>query len=327
MKINFLATNRQNPATGYGKMELGLEMGFKAIGSDVATYTSPTRRNRRKSDVTLIVGYASWLPKLHNGRTWLYTMSETTRPSKEWIKSINHYCERVFVPAPALCDYYRAAGVECPVHFVPLGTDWNPPRYHVRRKGEPFVWLTYTVGDTRKGVDLAMLAFQRLFGGDMRHRLIIKCRDNPHWLTGLRNDQIELVNGQTTDAEWYRMLEKSHAFIFPSRGEGYGLPPREATLTGLPTIATRWLGMHDIGFWGFPVGVRCLKPAPFDADFAEANGEGAYWSEPDTTDLDHQMQCIYNHYEDALKRALEGRAYLLGTHTWENTACQIMRYV
>jgi hypothetical protein len=327
MKINLLATNGQNPATGYGKMELGLQAGFKAIDADVAVYTHNTRRKRRKSDVTLIVGYASWLSMLHSGRTWLYTMSETTKPSANWIENINRYCERVFVPAPALCGYYQNAGVECPVHFVPLGTDWNTPRYHIRRKEEPFIWLTYSLGDTRKGVDLAMLAFQRLFGGDMRHRMIIKCRDNPNWLTGLQNPQIELVSGQTTDDEWYQVLNNAHAFIFASRGEGYGLPPREATLTGLPTIATQWLGMYDVDKWGFPIGVKGLKPAPFDNLCQEANGKGAYWSEPKSTDLDRQLQYVYSHYDAALDKASAGRAYLLTRHTWKTTACQLAHYV
>lgn len=327
MKINLLATNKQNPATGYGKMELGLEVGFSAIGADVATYTSNRAGKRRKSDVTLIVGNAYWLEKLHCGRTWLYTMSETTAPSAGWVELMNRYCERVLVPAPELVQYYAAAGVTVPVHFVPLGCDWNPPRYHARRKGEPFIWLTYSLGDTRKGADLTILAFHRLFQGDKRHRLVIKCRDNPGWLTGLHNEQIELITGETTDAEWYRLLEKSHAFIFPSRGEGFGLPPREATLTGLPTAATRWLGMRDVGMWGFPIRVERLKPAPVDPAFTQANAEGAYWSEPDACDLDRQMTCIYEHYEDALKRALEGRVYLLGSQTWENTACQITRLV
>jgi glycosyltransferase involved in cell wall biosynthesis len=316
------ATCGMNPATGYGKMEIGIIRALLAAGAellpfpDTATPTAPT----------LVIGsprrIEHWPGKL---RAWSYTMSESTAPSPEWVKCLNHYYERVILPAPDLCDLYRDAGVTIPTHYIPLGVDYAPIPYVERempKESEPFIWLTYSLGDMRKGAELAMLAFNRLFKGDPRHKLIVKCRDNPHWLNGLSDPQIEIVRGQTSEKHWQELLYRSHAFIFPSRAEGFGLPPREAVLSGLPTIATQWLGMWDVNEWGFALPVRTMTPCQFD-DYS-ANAEGALWAEPSRAMLDQHMTEVYNYYNSALEKTRDGRDYLMDYFTYQYTAERLL---
>jgi len=49
-------------------------------------------------------------------------------------------------------------------------------------------------------------------------------------------------------AELRSLYWDSHIFLFPSRGEGAGLPPLEAMSTGLPVLAPAWSGMADYIF-------------------------------------------------------------------------------
>lgn len=322
MQLNVFPSNNKNPSTGYGAMEIGLISGLRAIGCNV---TEVNKSKPANGGITIIVGDPGWgvVKAMANTRRWLFTMSESTRISDKWVKQINTLYECVLVPTPELIPIYVDSGVSVPVHYVPLGVDLHTPEW-VQRDPNPevFTWLTYFLGDTRKGADLALFAFNRLFGGNSNHRLVIKCRDDLNWMTGLQDPQIEIVKGEQTVEELHALLARANAFIFASRGEGFGLPPREATLSGLPTIATEWLGMFDIRNWGYGVRVKALVPNQFDKH--TANHKEALWSEPDSEDLDRQMLYVVNHYQECLDSAEWGRGYLLKGFKWTDVAHEIV---
>lgn len=318
--LNFYPTNGLNSITGYGKMELGITKAFYDLGVKFTIWPDPTYP-------TLVVGNPLWhiAPHIEGHRLWLYTMNETDQVGQSWVDAINNHYELVFVPAAPMVDIFKSSGVIIPVHFVPLGVNWYPPIYKTRTVSKPFTFLTYSLGDMRKGAELAMMAFNRVFGDDMGYKLIIKCRENFKIFGNCTNQNVEVVGGHITEQEWHNLLYRSHAFVFPSKGEGYGLPPREAVLSGLPTIATQWLGMWDANKWGLPLKVKEMKRATFDQ--YEANAEGALWSIPNSAQLDDYMQWIVNHYEDALAIAQKGNNYLRTHQTWEHTAQSIMQHL
>ncbi len=301
MHISYWPMNDMDPYSGYGKIERCLLSGLIASGIEV----------EMGSKLALIVGNARWAsaPARPHTRKWLYTMSESTRVSSAWVAIINRHVERVLVPCPGLVDVYRQSGVEVPIHDVG-GAVPDLPFVERNAPGarDRFTFLTYSLGDMRKGAELAIFAFKRVFGGDSRYRLVVKCRDEATWVSGCRDEQIDLVLGKTSEQEWLSLLARAQAFVFPSRGEGYGMPPREAALSGLPTIATEWLGMFDVREWGLPVAVRELRPCTFGE--WEANEEGGLWAEPDTESLDRQMALVADYYDLGLAVADGARDYL-----------------
>lgn len=319
MQIALYATNGMNPATGYGKMELGLLRGMREAGLNVGpVFTEPFFADARLSDLALLVGNPEHYEDYPAARRlWNFSMAEADRINPFWVDALNAHYERVLVPCPGLVDVYQSSGVVIPVHYVPLGVDFSEIKY-VERDPEPetFTWLTYSIGDMRKGAEIVMMAFTRLFKGDPRHRLIIKCRDEMQWLDGCMEPQIEVVAGELPEAEWHALMARANAFIFPSRGEGFGLPPREAVLSGLPTVATQHLGMWDVNKWGWPVEVQAMWPAQFDDWPSCANAEGSRWANPNWYHVDSQMYQIWRHYPAALERARNGREYLLKEFTW-----------
>jgi len=315
-EINLFLPQKKNLATGYGRMEAGLIKGLTEAG---VTVNEVSLRRPPEGGITLTVGWPIWGKRkaLQNTRRWLYTMSESTRVSDKWVKLINTYYERVFVPCPPLVDIYRDSGVTVQVDYVPLGVDLDDIPFTERKLTKPFTWLTYSLGDSRKGVDLVLMAFNRLFGGNPDHRLLIKCRDNPNWLTGLSDPQITLVTGELPNSGWHDLLAQAHAFVMPSRGEGWNMPAREATLAGLPTITTEWLGTWDANWWGMGLKVSALTECEFDE--YEANAKGALWAEPDSNELDLWMQYITKDYTSAFQFAKLGRSYLLDNFRWRHT--------
>lgn len=323
--ITLYTSGRASGSTGYGRLEIGLARALRARGVTIDDPDAP---------LGLVIGNPT-LGYTHpaSQRLWCYTMSEADRLGHEWRAALNQRFERCLVPTPELVTIYKASGVTIPVEYLPLGVDFadialyprNPDAAKDATPEKPFVFLAYAIGDLRKGVDLAMWAFNRLFGGDLRYRMVIKCRDNPRWLAGLDDPQIKIVRGELRERDWQRMMAESHAFIFPSRGEGFGLPPREAVLSGLPTVATRWLGMWDVAQWGYPVEVEGMRPAQFE--FWEANAKGSQWSEPRDKDIDTWMQVIIDDYPAALAKARQGQEYLLEHFTWERAAEQLTQQI
>lgn len=191
-----------------------------------------------------------------------------------------------------------------------------------------FIFLTYSYGDMRKGAHLAIQAFKMLFGNrpNLGPELWIKARDTSDtWLAGCMDRRIKIIEGDMPEDEWADLLAQADCFVFPSYGEGFGLPPREATLMGTPAIATGWLGLSDVHEWGIPLRVRRLVPAYFE-DWG-ANGEGARWAEPDVVKLAQHMRWVMANPARARQIAARGREYLLRYFSWARTAEHICRVI
>lgn len=267
----------------------------------------------------LLLGY----PTLYNdygtlagtGRRVAITMFESTRLPDGWVNALNQ-CDEVIVPARWLVDVMRQNGVCVPVSYTPLGVsetftlphmlpddcvvNYPMKRFMVNGKlryvrevnrpsaHNPFIFLCWGDRGERKGWDVAVKAFKRAFGDDPRVRLLIKARDG-----GMAFDidipGVEIVRADLDEAELYDLYLRCDAMVFPSRGEGFGLPPREFAATGGPAIATKWWA-DDITQWGYPLKYQ-MEPAWCEHPRFEGLGE---WAEPDEGHLAQLMGHVFN---------------------------------
>jgi glycosyltransferase involved in cell wall biosynthesis len=319
VEVTFYPTNGLNTYAGYGRLEAGLASGLEAAG---VTVSVAPKRGR----VVLAVGYPRWLeaPHVRNERRWLLTMSESTLVSEAWVDAINANAERVLVPCAQLVDVYRNSGVTVPVHDVGCGVSGEdaigldglaPVEYRADR--DPFTFLAYSYGEMRKNADNVVQQFLVQFHGDTRYKLVVKARENfaVSWMSTFKHPQVEFVTGVQGEDDWADLIRSAHCFVFPSRGEGFGLPPREATLLHIPSIATRWLGLADVDCWGVPVEVERMHVATFET--WQANREGAQWAFPSPEQIGTQMRWVAEHYEEAYALAVRGADYLRRESSWE----------
>ena len=129
---------------------------------------------------------------------------------------------------------------------------------------EPFVFFSNFKWEQRKGWDLLLRAFWAEFDTDAdRGRVLLRIKSYlPSWEPGPRDleewvdhfaveqgkrrsslPRVELLQAEDTSrAALKAMYVSAHAFVLPTRGEGWGLPIAEAMAMGLPVIATNWSG-------------------------------------------------------------------------------------
>lgn len=346
--INYIPTySWMKTSTGYGKIERGLYYGLTALkrvpitlmgALDSSAYEVVREAKVLSSrpimgEVSFISGralYARDMFPVPNTVSMLYSMNESTELTRQEVTLINQYVDCVLVPAPLMVDIYKWSGVKRPVFDVGGGvdlymqTEW--PRRSLRlveNPNTPFTWLTVSYGDLRKGADRVIQAFVELYARNPNHKLIIKARDDAEtsWLSTFNIPGIEVIGGMLSAVQWNALLRKADAFLFPSRGEGYGLPPREATLAGLPTVATAWLGMYDIERWGYGIDYEMIS-VPIGNDM---NADTGKWAQPSVETLKEHMNFIFTNYEEAEKKAIAGRRYLMQHDSFISMASRVLK--
>lgn len=335
-----------NLMSGYGKLEWGLWHELTALGVTVAlsgAYSpdfvramhrddqampagimlrggpvTPWPRPESRAAITLVFGNPfkadPWL--VRTTRHWLYTMTETDLMNPDWVNEINAHYERVIVPVLPLVDVLEASGVTVPIHVVPIGLDTLPPiAPALRRPANPAgrIVLGYSLGGSRKGALHTIMAFKAVFSDRPDAQLWIKMRSYDtvpnSWIWGCQDPQIQLLTGSWGETAWRRLLTLADWFVFPSRGEGYGMPPREAVLYAqTPAVVTPFLGMYDAEHWAYPVAIQRMIPAVFEAD--TVNAKGARWAEPSLDGLIARLAWLDEHDAEAQDCAVAGQQYL-----------------
>ncbi|CAM3038494.1 glycosyltransferase family 1 protein [Rariglobus hedericola] len=133
---------------------------------------------------------------------------------------------------------------------LPVSSEYTPPL-----PGVPY--LAYVGGaDTHKNLEVVFEALRRpslenvhlvLVGETERHRTLIE---------SLRLETRVHFLGKLADADMGKVLTRATALVFPSFYEGFGLPPHEAALLGIPSICSRRPAMTEL-----------LSDAAFFADY------------------------------------------------------------
>ncbi|MFN3432450.1 MAG: glycosyltransferase family 4 protein, partial [Candidatus Sericytochromatia bacterium] len=111
-------------------------------------------------------------------------------------------------------------------------------------------------------------------------------------------DQLTFVGFQPQVVPYFAAAD---AFVFPTRGEGWGYPVMEALACGLPVIATNWSALTDFFHEGigYPVESK-LIPAVARCPYYE----GFNWAETDEMHLRAQMRHVYENHQAAKAKGL-----------------------
>jgi len=272
-------------------------------------------------------------PKVIVGRS----MVELLQLPKRWSPDILHRVDEIWVPSHHSYEAFHRAGMSKDrLHIIhePVDTDFYDARLHIPHADKNlrgFNFLSVFKWEPRKGVDILIRAFfseftpyddvalvlhTYLFGSeDPRNpqkirdkvaeiRGMIPVQDRP--AKGMASlDQVVIISEQTPAYYMPRIYRCAHAFVLPTRGEGWGLPYAEAMSMSLPVIATNWSGPAEFitPEVGYLIRTKGLSKA-HGIGFSPEDGD--QWIEPDIDHLRELMRHVFTHRDEA--RAVGERA-------------------
>lgn len=174
----------------------------------------------------------------------IFSMFETTKYPEFWGEWWAK-ADKCVVPSKFCADVLQAQfGLQGEV--VPLGYEPEKFYYLERERGDqsPFTFLHFDAFKYRKGWDIVLNAFEAEFGEDEDVRLIFKTTvDKTMNLSEYK--RIEVIKAIYSLDDLRELMQRSDCFVFPSRGEGFGLTPLECMATGMPIIVPNHTGMRE----------------------------------------------------------------------------------
>jgi glycosyltransferase involved in cell wall biosynthesis len=239
----------------------------------------------------------------------LYTMFETDNLPPAWPGRINYGADMVFVPSSFLVDSFKKAGIDRPVIHTPTGIDeqlYRPsPRQKARWSGHPKdetvrVLMAATM-TRRKNVAGGIEAFKLASEGDPHWQLLIKTQPgHPEFEEFVRkpvqaaaDPRITLITERYSRAQMLALYHISDIFLWPSFGEGIGLPPQEAMSCGLEVVAGYHSGALDFisAAVAYPVASDLVQALDFKSNHADDNwGDVGNWWKPRPDEMARQLQ-------------------------------------
>ena len=311
--INIFSPNWEE-ADSYGRLAAELATGLEARGYHVNRFGdgAPDKQFIQPTFGGLFLGYPTLFSRDYE-RLWgifasmgprvAITMFESDKLLPQWAEGLNR-CDAVIVPTPFWEKVFRDNGVHAALHSIPLGIsqEFFSPKLRTLAPSKPLTFLAIADRGARKAWDKAGFAFEEAFGQDMRYKLILKSR----WIDfEIDNPNIEQIGRDMSNAELAELYQRADVMIFPSSGEGFGLPPREFAATGGIALATDWGGTaHALRSWGVALP---YKMALAWRDKPQWYGKQGYWAEANQDELVMKLRRIADYFpyfaQDAMKAA------------------------
>ena len=251
------------------------------------------------------------------------TMAETDEIGPKWVGALNsmHY---VIVPNDFYRRVFKKCGVFVPIKVIPHGIDTKRFKYfeRSRRKRQTYIFGCCGYLNDRKGVFELIRAFSSEFNDNEPVKLRLHSTDpNLGFYSNMKDKRIE-VTTKLWDfdklVEWYHDLD---CFVFPSKAEGVGYPPREAMATGLPTILTNYSGLEDIASLGIS-----LTPT----EFVKANPmvqQPGNWAKIDIPELMGAMRHMYDNKDYSYVIGKAASKEIHKNHSWEKCVGKLTEFL
>lgn len=312
---------------GYGRFNMGfikalIKQGVKVYPDTIDVLEYPGWFQRAKGlefGKTTIQCMPAHEMKSIPGRLTGFSMWEAEGVPDGWIDILNDVPTYVLVP----CEWFKGSlinqGVKTPIHVMPGGIDPFECEVLPQNNHRPFTFGCWGDRGTRKGMDLVWMAFYKAFGKSKDVRLLIKCRPPslPYMDLAHSDSRISLWREDADDIG--SIFSQMDCFVFPTRGEGFGMPPREAAACAIPTICTNWAGTADnIENWAIPLNKYEFGESPLP-------GKGQ-WANPDVDEIVSQMRWVYDNQDQAKQDALIRAEWLRRNLTWEHAAKRLIDF-
>ena len=272
----------------------------------------------KNHDLGIMFAYPDMYPQLNEYKTKvIYTGVDTTGGIPNFSQNANN-ADFILTPSNKSKERMEKLGVNKPVFVFPHGIDPEVFKYSERIKSDIFRFLYVGECSDRKGIFQLLDAFifefknnenvelhiksnnDMLFYGGDKIKQIIKSHKNIYWHTGNEGHDYVL--------DLYR---QSHAYVYPSRADTFGMTLLEAMACGLPVISTDEPGATELikgRYYPIRTDLVPVKDHPWML------GE---WGEPNVKDLKLTMKYLYESYYDEISNLKENSDYVIENYSWD----------
>ena len=253
------------------------------------------------------------------------TMCESDHLAPVWADKLNAM-DYIIVPNEFCKKVFIDSGVVRPIKIIPHGVDTERFSYYERPKRDTFTFgiVGYLDQVDRKGGLDLMRAFSSEFDEEENVRLVLKSSDPLFgYYNRFTDPRIRVITKNYSFPEMNELYRSFDCFVFPSKAEGVGYPPREAMATGLPTIVTNWSGLEDIALpdVSYPVAPAQQKKRPV---FIEQDGN---WAIPDISEIMYLMRQVYENQDEAREKGKRASQFISSNFSWEKCAQELKDFL
>lgn len=260
MQRRLLLRGHCDSYSGYGQLTCGLIRGLRDYGFDLVV--RPTMVQEQFGPLPEDIKGLIWQnePAIHRelfvhlprspypGRKSIlwFTMWESTRIKPSWVDLLND-STAVVVPNDWNASTFNAAGVNKPIHKVPLFIDRGIYHYREMNKSGPFIFGCggrTESGGCRKGLNRVIDLFKAAFPDDNGVQLWIKSLPD-HNIKDPLDSRIRIFKDYLSEGEMAKWYGRIHCFVSVSTSEGWGFMQCQSMSVGRPLISTRYSGVAE----------------------------------------------------------------------------------
>lgn len=253
------------------------------------------------------------------------TMAETDRMGEPWVNACSAM-DYIVVPNEFQKTVFINSGVpESKIRVIRFGTETEKFPYFRRPVRDIFTFGTVGYLNDRKGVFELVRAFASEFKPWEPVRLYLKSSNKDFGFYTFEDKRIIVDIRHLSPEELNRVYQGFDCFVFPSKAEGVGQPPREAMATGLPVIVTNYSGLEEIcnPDYCYPI-----EPSRFVEGINPQNIEQpGNWAEVDVQELMYLMRYVYEHPEDASELGARASSWIRREHSWNRASLDMISFL
>jgi glycosyltransferase involved in cell wall biosynthesis len=339
---------------GYGRHALSIYKGLKILGINpvLKTDTWGTDATYLPSDISaarylnakkmpLKIALMMTLPyhlfinqSIHK---IIITQFETDHIPEKHIENVNTM-DHLIVTSSFQPEIWKRSGCKIPISVMHSGIDTDQFPYIERPRNGKFKVLIIGALTGRKNPIGAIRIFQHASKGDPNWELCLKSRnaDGIQEVAKIANQdpRIKLILNDSPPQQVVAFYHAYDCLLWPSKGEGCGLPPLEAMSTGMEVVCSYNSGMMDFvdDEWCYPIKNAGMEPANipgqgFSNRYTTQFGQVGNWWIPNEHHAVEQLRKCYENWKEGHTKGHKAAAYVRKNRNLQLQAESVLKVI